>query len=142
MSKHLFLLALAVVFCLAVGYGEKANTKITIPVNKTDATNGKQMFASYCAPCHGTDGRGHGPVSPALRTQPIDLTVLSRANHGKFPSAHISSVLQFGSEMPAHGSAVMPVWGPILGKMNQQDVQERSLRIANLNAYLRSIQAK
>ena len=142
MSKHLFLLALSIVLFLATGYGEKANTKVTIPVNKTDATNGKQMYTSYCAPCHGTDGRGHGPVSPALRAQPVDLTVLSRANHGKFPSGHIFSVLQFGSDMPAHGSAQMPVWGPILGKMNQQDTQERSLRVANLSAYLKSIQVK
>jgi mono/diheme cytochrome c family protein len=142
MLKRLFLLALSAVFCLAVGYGETANSKITIPVNKTDATNGKQMFASYCAPCHGTDGRGHGPVAPALRMQPVDLTGLSRANNGKFPSAHISSVLQFGSEMPVHGTAQMPVWGPILGKMNQQNVQERALRISNLSAYLKSIQTK
>jgi mono/diheme cytochrome c family protein len=142
MLKRLFLLALSVTVCLAIGYGADTHGKVTIPVNKTDATNGKQMFANYCAPCHGTDGRGHGPVAPALRTQPVDLTVLSRANNGKFPSAHISSVLQFGSEMPVHGTAQMPVWGPILGKMNQQNVQERALRISNLSAYLKSIQTK
>ena len=142
MLNRLFLLVLSVAFCLAAGYGEDTHGKITIPVVRTDATDGRQMYASYCAPCHGTDGRGHGPVSPALRMQPVDLTGLSRANHGRFPSAHLSAVLRFGSEMPAHGSAQMPVWGPILGKMNQQNAEERSLRIANLSAYLKSIQTK
>jgi cytochrome c len=142
MLKRLFLLVLSVAFCLAVGYGETANSKITIPVNRTDATNGKQMYTNYCAPCHGTDGRGHGPVSQALRMQPVDLTGLSRANNGKFPSAHVASVLQFGSDMPVHGTAQMPVWGPILGKMDPQNAQERSLRISNLSAFLKSIQTK
>ena len=142
MLKPFFLLALFMTVCLAVGYGEDTHGKVTIPVNRTDASNGKQMFSSYCAPCHGGDGRGHGPVSPELRSQPVDLTELAKANHGKFPDAHITSVLQFGTTMPAHGTAVMPVWGPILGKMNHVNSQERSLRIANLTAYLRSIQTK
>jgi mono/diheme cytochrome c family protein len=141
MFRHLFLITLSVTISLATGYAEQTN-KVLIPVNRTDATSGRQMYASYCAPCHGTDGRGHGPAAPALKTQPVDLTVLAKANNGKYPGPHIISVLQFGSEMPAHGSAEMPVWGPILGKMNQSNAQERSLRIANLSAYLKSIQAK
>ena len=36
--------------------------------------------------------------------------------------------------------AVMPVWGPILGKMNQTNRQEKDLRISNLSRYLESIQ--
>jgi hypothetical protein len=36
----------------------------------------------------------------------------------------------------------MPVWGPILGKMNVTNTQERLLRINNLSHYLESIQAK
>lgn len=51
-------------------------------------------------------------------------------------------MLQFGSTLPEHGAADMPVWGPILGNMEQANPQAESLRIANLSAYLRSIQAK
>jgi mono/diheme cytochrome c family protein len=138
----LFLMSLSVTFGLAMGYAEQTNSKILIPVNRTDASSGKQMYASYCAPCHGTDGRGHGPAAPALKMQPVDLTGLAKANNGRFPDAHVVAVLQFGADMPAHGSAIMPVWGPILGKMNQSNAQERSLRVANLSAYLRSIQIK
>ena len=36
-----------------------------IPVKKTTPTDGKQMYTSYCAPCHGVDGKGHGPAAAA-----------------------------------------------------------------------------
>ena len=115
---------------------------IVIPAGKTSPTDGKQMFVSYCAPCHGADGKGAGPVSPALKIKPIDLTLLAQNNHGKFPSAHVAAVLQFGSELPAHGSAQMPVWGPIFNNMNRGSVQAKQLRIGNLAQYIENIQAK
>ena len=138
------LLVTAVIATLAVGmsYADQSNAKVTIPVNKTAATSGKQMYASYCAPCHGVDGRGQGPVASALKTPPTDLTLLSRNNHGKFPDTHIVSVLQNGTATPSHGSAEMPVWGPILGKMNQTNPQDRMLRISNLSRYLETLQVK
>ena len=73
------------------------------------------MYVNYCAPCHGVDGKGNGPVAAALKTQPTNLAVLSKNHGGKFPSTHIASVLQFGTAHPAHGSAEMPLWGPALG---------------------------
>ena len=100
------------------------------------------MFANYCAPCHGVDARGDGPAAAALKVRPTDLTGMCRKNHGSFPDTHIVSVLQFGAEAPARGSAEMPVWGPILGKMNQANTQDKLLRISNLSRYLESIQAK
>jgi mono/diheme cytochrome c family protein len=100
------------------------------------------MYAGYCAPCHGKNGKGDGPVGTALKTKPVDLTVLAKNNLGKFPSQHIVSVLQFGAKIPAHGTSEMPVWGPLLGKMNQAVPQERPLRISNLTQYLETIQAK
>jgi len=36
----------------------------------------------------------------------------------------------------------MPVWGPILGKMDKANSQQKQLRISNLSRYLESIQAK
>jgi hypothetical protein len=51
-------------------------------------------------------------------------------------------VLQNGIDIPSHGAAEMPVWGPILGKMDQANMQDRLLRISNLSRYLESIQAK
>lgn len=142
MLKHLSLVALAAGLALAVAYADQAQSRVTIPVEKTSPTNGKQMFNSYCAPCHGADARGNGPAARALKTQPVDLTVLARNNHGKYPDTHVLSVMQFGAEIPAHGSQEMPIWGPILGRMNVANGQEKDLRLVNLNRYLQSLQAK
>jgi mono/diheme cytochrome c family protein len=142
MGKHLLLTAFAAVFAASMGYANQSTVKVIIPVNKTTPTSGKLMYANYCASCHGIDGRGHGPVATELKTPPTDLTMQSRNNHGKFPDTHIVTVLQFGAETPAHGSAEMPVWGPILGKMNVSSPQDRLLRISNLSRYLETLQAK
>jgi mono/diheme cytochrome c family protein len=111
MLKPLFFASMAAALALTMGYADQPQGKLTIPAPKTDPTNGKMMFTSYCAPCHGTDGRGRGPVASALRSQPTDLTGLAKANRGKYPENHIASVLRFGSGVDAHGSAQMPVWG-------------------------------
>lgn len=142
MHKLLLVIAAAMTLTFTLGYADQTKNKIVIPVDRTDRTNGKQMYTSYCAPCHGSDGRGHGPAASALKNPPVNLTTLAKTNNGKFPETHVLSVLQFGTELPAHGSAEMPVWGPILGKINQTVAQDRDLRISNLTRYLQSIQEK
>ncbi len=142
MFRHLSLIAMAAGLVLAVGYADQNKNKLVIPVEKTSPWDGKQMFTSYCAPCHGADARGNGPAARALKSQPTDLTALARMNHGRYPDAHVISVLQFGPEIPAHGSSDMPVWGNILGAMSRQDSVERNLRVANLSRYLEKIQVK
>ncbi|HXR39340.1 MAG TPA: c-type cytochrome [Terracidiphilus sp.] len=142
MLKHLLVTALTATLAVGMSYADQSNAKVTIPVNKTSPTSGKQMYSNYCAPCHGVDGRGQGPVAAALKAPPTDLTVLSRNNHGKFPDTHIVTVLQNGAQIASHGTAEMPVWGPILGKMNQTNSQDRMLRISNLSRYLETLQVK
>lgn len=133
---------MAAALLLAIGYADQPNGKLTIPAPNTDPTNGKLMFTSYCAPCHGADGRGNGPVAGVLKMPPADLTGLAKANHGKYPDIHIISVLRFGTDVRAHGSADMPVWGKIFANMSKVNSQERDLRTSNLSRYLESIQAK
>ncbi len=142
MLQRLLLTALAATFVAGVGYAGETQSKIVIPVEKVSPTSGKAMFKSYCAPCHGVDGKGNGPAANALKPAPTDLTELTKQNHGRFPDSHIVAVLEFGSAVPAHGSSLMPVWGPILGKMDQANSQQKHLRISNLSRYLESIQAK
>ena len=142
MLKRLSLIAVAALLAVSMGYADSSKGKLIIPVDRTNPTDGKQMYSSYCAPCHGVDGRGHGPAAPALKTQPVDLTGLAKANHGKFPDTHILATLKFGSEIRAHGSAEMPVWGPILGNMNHVNSQDKDLRMSNLSRYLETIQVK
>jgi mono/diheme cytochrome c family protein len=142
MLKRLFLIALTAALAVGVSHADQSTGKIVIPVNKTSPTSGKQMYTNYCAPCHGLDGRGQGPVAPALKAPPTDLSLLARSNHGKFPETHIVTVLENGMQIPAHGSVEMPVWGPILGKMNQSNPQDKLLRVSNLSRYLETLQVK
>ena len=61
MLKRLLLTTLAAAFAVGVGYADQSSAKVTIEVNKTSPTSGKQMFTSYCAPCHGVDGEVMDP---------------------------------------------------------------------------------
>jgi mono/diheme cytochrome c family protein len=142
MLKSLLVAGFAAVLAVSLSFADQAQSKVVIPVNKTTPTDGKQMYTNYCAPCHGTDGKGRGPAASALKMPPTDLTALLKNNHGKFPDAHVAAILQFGTEVPAHGSVGMPVWGPILGNMNRTNDQEKLLRISNLSHYLETIQAR
>ena len=146
MLRSLFFAALALTIAAGIGYAADQSTarKVVIPVSMTPATNGKQMYVSYCAPCHGVDGRGQGPVAVALKKPPSDLALLSKNNGGKYPSARIVSVLQFGTPDSSHGSAEMPVWGPVLGVLDKTNNEQtaRALRISNLSRYLETLQAK
>jgi mono/diheme cytochrome c family protein len=142
MLKPLNFAALAATLALTMSFADQPKGKLIIPAPRTDPTNGKLMYASYCAPCHGADGRGDGPVAGALRDRPSDLTGLARSNSGKYPDTHIVAVLRFGTEVHAHSSPEMPVWGTIFGKMSKVNSQERDLRTANLSRYLQSLQVK
>jgi len=115
---------------------------VTVPMTKTSPVSGKQMYASYCASCHGVSGKGDGPVAASLKARPADLTVLSRNNGGKYPSSHVATVLQLGADVPSHGTSTMPVWGPLLGKMDRANPEQRALRVANLSHYVETMQAK
>ena len=142
MSKRLLLIAMAGAIAAGMAYARQPETKVVIPVQSTSASNGQQMYTDYCASCHGRDGKGNGPAASAFKARPTDLTVLSRNNHGKFPDAHIVAVLNFGTENPAHGSRLMPVWGPIIGSLDRGASPQTQLRISNLIRYLESIQAR
>jgi mono/diheme cytochrome c family protein len=113
------------------------------PIKQTNAASGKEMFTQYCAPCHGVDGKGNGPAASAMKTAPVDLTQLAKKHDGKFPGNSVASTLKFGGGgTGAHGSADMPVWGPLfqsLDKFHDTTVQQR---ISNLVSYIEGLQAK
>ena len=50
---------------------------------------GKMEYQASCASCHGTDGKGTGPVAPSLAKKPADLTTLAKQNNGVFPFERI-----------------------------------------------------
>lgn len=101
---------------------------------------GKQMYKDYCAACHGSDGKGNGPVAAHLTKQPPNLTTLAKRNGGKFPEDYVTGVLRFGPGFSAHGSSEMPVWGPIFQYLDNYNEAAVRQRIKNLCDFLASIQ--
>ncbi len=128
------------ILCTATWAQEKTVKHVT--AKPTSAASGKEMFTSYCASCHGTDGKGSGPAVSALKVPPTDLTQISKQNGGKFPALHVSAVLRGEATTPAHGSKDMPVWGPVFWQMSQGHGSEVQQRITNLTAFIESLQAK
>lgn len=102
---------------------------------------GKDLFASYCASCHGMDAKGSGPASAAMKTRPPDLTLLSARNGGKFPQAAVQQMLTGEKMKRSHGSSEMPVWGPIFHRV-ERDQDLGFVRINNVVKYLESIQGR
>jgi len=72
---------------------------------------GKAEFQSSCASCHGTDGKGKGPVSEQLKVPPPDLTILAKNNTGVFPTNAVYETIYGLKTIPAHGTREMPIWG-------------------------------
>lgn len=76
-----------------------------------DLDAGKLEFQSSCATCHGTDGKGKGPLSEQLRVAPADLTVLAKKNNGAFPVNAVYETIYGIKRILAHGPPDMPIWG-------------------------------
>jgi mono/diheme cytochrome c family protein len=127
-----------------LGFAQDTTPKVkTVPIQPTSPTSGQEMYATYCASCHGAKATGDGPAAPAMKRQPADLTALSKNNGGVFPADHVRAVLQFGVMTPAHGSADMPVWSDLLRTLHSTSPDTNMVvnqRITNLTNYLKQIQ--
>lgn len=107
------------------------------PAPVTNASDGAEMYQSYCAACHGKAGKGDGPAAVALKTKPVDLTQLSRMHNGTFPTKDFEDKVNGNAMIPAHGSSAMPVWGPVF-----RTIGNDTLRIYNLRKYVESMQGE
>ena len=141
--KIILMLAAVVAFALAVGAQDQPKKEIKhVPIKPTSAASGSEMYMTYCAVCHGKDGKGSGPAAEALKTPPTDLTMLAKNSGGKYPSMKVSAAIRGEAALPAHGSAEMPVWGKLFHSMSGGHDAEVQQRVANLNQYVESLQAK
>ncbi len=135
----------AVISALAVGQAAPAQSNATVkhvPITNAPSNSGKEMFKSYCAVCHGVDGKGNGPAASAMKTPPADLTMLAQKNGGKYPSSHIAAIIRGQASTPSHGSEDMPVWGPLFSSISQGHESQVQQRITNLVTYVESLQVK
>ena len=72
-----------------------------------ESTSGALLYRRYCASCHGIAGKGDGPVAPALKIPPTDLTRLDAG------IPELMRQIDGRSTIGAHGTSQMPVWGEV-----------------------------
>ncbi|MBL9213057.1 MAG: cbb3-type cytochrome c oxidase subunit II [Opitutaceae bacterium] len=77
----------------------------------------RRLFAALCAPCHGVDGRGDGPVAAKLSLPPPDWTQAAwrHVPAGAAREAALSRIIKFGLPgLPMAGHEYLPD-GDIVG---------------------------
>lgn len=112
---------------------------------------GHQEFISSCAQCHGSAGRGDGPIRPYLTKAPSDLTTLAQRNGGAVPVQLVWEMIdgRTSDDLGPHGSREMPAWGQTYRKqaLSNPDTAAQPEwyvrgRIVALIDYLQRIQQK
>ena len=111
-------------------------------IEPTSASSGEEMYTTYCAVCHGKDGKGGGPAARALTKQPPDLTQLAKSNGGKYPTTRIYASISGEFDTPAHGSRDMPIWGAIFRASGSNKDAVAKLRVTNLTKHIEKLQEK
>lgn len=105
------------------------------------SVNGSDLFRAHCAACHGSDGKGNGPMASTLKAKVANLTVLAKNNGGQFPSERVRKTITGEIVLASHGSREMPIWGPIFHQI-EADQDFGNVRFRNLVRYVESIQQK
>ena len=137
-------ISFVVIFLTVQAFAQQAQTPTVkhVPIASASSSSGVEMFNSYCAVCHGKDGKGGGPAASAMKTPPTDLTVLAKNNGGKYPASHVAAVIRGQATTPSHGSQDMPIWGPLFSSISQGHESQVQQRISNLVSYVSTLQAK
>jgi len=96
------------------------------------AYEGRRLYVSYCQLCHGTDGKGAGPLAKAMKISPADLTTTIRVRSDAILTKIITG--EGGPTITGRDrhnliSDAMPEWKDIFSKT----------QIKSLIAYLRFI---
>ncbi len=109
----LFLVTCAVLSLTSVSAAEKG-----------DAAKGKETFQTYCAACHGAEGKGDGVAAQALDPKPRNLS--DAAIVSALTDEHLDKVISEGGAAVGL-SPMMAAWG---GTLSEQDIW-------NVIAYIR-----
>jgi len=136
---------------LAIGIGAVAAFVIDAPTVFTQTAQkpglsaavvrGEVTFRDHCAVCHGTHGKGDGPVAAALTPRPTDLAGLSKRT-GTFPAAQLTGALKGTDPVVAHGVSTMRIWGVFFSADANGDPKQADRRISDVVEFIRSIQEK
>lgn len=107
MTTMKFILGIGAALLVTLGMGW-----VTLRATQTArvSEDGRELFKTYCAICHGSTGHGDGPLAASLRQPPADLTQFTVRNGGTFPAVKLHRIID-GRDIVAHGDPAMPVWG-------------------------------
>ncbi|MBV7378841.1 c-type cytochrome [Maritimibacter dapengensis] len=82
----------------------------TLDPDPAEGPTGAELYATYCAGCHGADATGGDMVGT---TRAANLTTLAARHDGTFPAAYVMSTIDGYAREETHGP--MPVFGELLG---------------------------
>lgn len=115
------------------------------PAAAQEMDPGADLFAYYCASCHGDAATGDGPMAQYLTLPVPDLTGLSARNGGRFPMLDVVHRLD-GSRPDLLHRTPMPNFGAVFDAETQSYGDEiaalldRNGRILTLTFYLEGLQ--
>ena len=84
-----------------------------------DAARGAKLYQSYCTSCHGSGGRGDGPVGKLLDPPPADHT--DSAHMGSLSDEHVFMVIKHGAATVGK-SPLMAPWGGVMSDAQIRDL--------------------
>jgi hypothetical protein len=96
--------------CRAVALALAAAGLASPAVAEGDRDLGRITYGTHCASCHGSDGRGDGPMAEFLTVEVPDLATIQRDNGGIFPFARVFRIIEEGAENEVHAASGMPAW--------------------------------
>lgn len=99
---------------------------LTSPVRAQNQAEGKTLYNTYCATCHGDKGKGEGVAAKGLPAKPADHT--NGAVMNPLSDKFLNDVISKGGSAVGK-SAFMPSWGSSLSEKQVRDIV----------AYIRSI---
>ncbi len=73
--------------------------------------SGGELYARFCASCHGVSGAGDGPVAEALAVHVPDLREIAGRSGDRFSRDWLYRIIDGRVSIVAHGTRDMPVWG-------------------------------
>lgn len=117
------------------------------PQEMPQPSDGRALFMENCAVCHGTDGKGDGPMARAMAKAPADLTLIEARNGGSFPRIRVLSTIDGYAKSDIDGPN-MPEFGALLeGDLVPLDTGDGVMtptprKLVALLEYIESIQAK
>jgi mono/diheme cytochrome c family protein len=139
MKVHTRHVAIAIIIALIV----LVIARVAAHAEDFSSYTGAQLYARFCASCHGAQGHGDGVVAGSMRVMVPDLTRIARRQGGKFPDLQIRKIIDGRKTLPPHGTRDMPVWGFEFESQNAHKAQPQhstEQMIARLTEYIRGLQ--